>query len=356
MTIWLEAEQNWNVLSPHGFTDEDALHTVIERAPQLLPLAGDPQLTVVGREVRLGGGRADLVAIDTHAQLSVVEIKLRTNAESRRAVISQVLAYAAALHQLTIDQVQREILRDHLRTRGFGSLYEAAHSAGQPKEYEAAEFEAMVAESLALGAFRLVVVLDDVPPELVRLSGYLTAISDRIKLDLIVVSAYSVGGSRIVVPRRIDPAREEPADSATPTEVKSTAQTIEGGQPFFDAIAQAADEHRAGLLQLYGWASHLESEGLVRLQTYFGKRGEITLLPRLQPELAGLVTVWNWPGQGAFLSVYRSVFDRRAPEFTEPVEQLIAPLKLGQGNTVSAVTPQLLDALTAAYRAAASTC
>jgi hypothetical protein len=42
MTIWLESDQNWNVLAPHGFTDEEALHTVIERAPQLLPLAGNP--------------------------------------------------------------------------------------------------------------------------------------------------------------------------------------------------------------------------------------------------------------------------------------------------------------------------
>jgi hypothetical protein len=353
MTIWLESGENWNVLSPHGFTDEDALHSVIERAPQLLPLAGDPQVTVVGREVRLGSGRADLVAIDTRGQLTVIEIKLRTNAESRRAVISQVLAYAAALHQLTIDQVEREILRDHLRTRGFSSLYEAAHSGGQPKEYEPAEFEAALTESLAAGGFRLVVVLDDIPPELVRLAGYLAAISDRVKLDLVVVSAYSIGESRIVVPRRIDPAHEESADPGGLSEVKSTTQTVEGGQAFLDAIEHAPDEHRAGLRQLYEWALHLESEGLVRLQTYFGKRGEITLLPRLQPELAGLVTVWNWPDQGAFLTVYRSVFDRRAPEFIAPIERLIAPIKLGQGNTVNAVAPDLLDVLTAAYRSAA---
>jgi hypothetical protein len=169
------------------------------------------------------------------------------------------------------------------------------------------------------------------------------------------VSAYSVGGSRIVVPRRVDPAREESTDPATPTEVKSTTQTVEGGHAFLDTIAQSADEHRAGLRQLYEWASHLESEGLVRLQTYFGKRGEVTLLPRLQPELAGLVTVWNWPGQGAFLTVYRSVFDRRASEFIEPVERLIAPIKLGQGNTVNVVTPDLLNVLTAAYRSVSGT-
>ena len=82
------------------------------------------------------------------------------------------------------------------------------------------------------------------------------------------------------------------------------------------------------------------------------KRGEVTLLPRLQPDNAGLVTVWNWNGAG-FLSVWRSVFDRRAPEAIATVERLIAPVPLGKGNTVNQVSEQLLDALTQAYRTAA---
>ena len=66
------------------------------------------------------------------------------------------------------------------------------------------------------------------------------------------------------------------------------------------------------LRRLYAWATSLQDEGLARLLTYFGKRGEVTLLPRLQPDNAGLVTVWNFNGAG-YLSVWRSVFERSAP-------------------------------------------
>jgi hypothetical protein len=40
-------------------------------------------------------GFADLIAIEPNGRISVIEIKLARNAEARRAVIAQVLAYAA---------------------------------------------------------------------------------------------------------------------------------------------------------------------------------------------------------------------------------------------------------------------
>ena len=82
-------------MAPVGFPDEATLHTLVEEAPQLLPLAGSPQLTIVGREVQLGAGWADLIAVEPTGRVVVIEIKLAKNAEARRAVISQVLTYAA---------------------------------------------------------------------------------------------------------------------------------------------------------------------------------------------------------------------------------------------------------------------
>jgi hypothetical protein len=50
---------------------------------------------VVGREVILGSGKADLLAIEPSGQLAVVGIELARNAEARRPVVAQALAYAA---------------------------------------------------------------------------------------------------------------------------------------------------------------------------------------------------------------------------------------------------------------------
>jgi len=96
--IWSNDGERWALLTPSGFPDEASLHSLIEQSPQLLPLAGSPRLTIVGREVRLGSGSADLIAVQPNGRLVVIEVKLANNAEARRAVVAQVLTYAAYLH------------------------------------------------------------------------------------------------------------------------------------------------------------------------------------------------------------------------------------------------------------------
>ena len=86
----------------------------------------------------------------------------------------------------------------------------------------------------------------------------------------------------------------------------------------------------------------------VRLFSYKGVEMN-TLLPRIIPANAGLVTIAN-DRQRPSLWLYRSVFERHAPKSIERVEGAIAPLKIGQGNTVWEITPEVINALTAAYQ------
>jgi hypothetical protein len=53
--IW-ETDPNgdWLTLAPTAYLAEAELHDLVRDAPQVLPLAGTPHLTVLGREVRLG--------------------------------------------------------------------------------------------------------------------------------------------------------------------------------------------------------------------------------------------------------------------------------------------------------------
>ena len=65
-----------------AFQASKTLHDLVEEAPQILPLAGDPRLVVLGKEVLLGNGYADLVAVEPSGSL-VVEIKSSRNAKTR---------------------------------------------------------------------------------------------------------------------------------------------------------------------------------------------------------------------------------------------------------------------------------
>ena len=95
--IWTNTRQGWDLGSPQPFVDEATLQSLIQRNPQLLPLAGSPSLTVLGAEVQLGPGYADLLAVEPSGRPAIIEVKLSSNRDARRAVVSQVLAYAAFL-------------------------------------------------------------------------------------------------------------------------------------------------------------------------------------------------------------------------------------------------------------------
>src|SRR6266567_420165 len=154
--IWRNDGSGWRLLAPAGFPDEATLHSLIEQAPQLLPLAGSPQLTILGREVQLGSGYADLIAVEPTGRLAVIEVKLARNAEARRAVVAQVLAYAAYLHGLDIAVLETDILSAHLRRRGYETLASAVAGSNQDGSFEPTEFSRGLAAYLQEGRFRLV--------------------------------------------------------------------------------------------------------------------------------------------------------------------------------------------------------
>ncbi|WP_433499149.1 hypothetical protein ACQP1K_01975 [Sphaerimonospora sp. CA-214678] len=68
---------------------------------------------ILGREVLLGTGYADLVAMDADTgQPVVIEAKLTANAD-RRSVFTQVLGYASPLLRLSPEALE-ELIRPHL--------------------------------------------------------------------------------------------------------------------------------------------------------------------------------------------------------------------------------------------------
>jgi hypothetical protein len=349
--IWHNDGTDWHLLIPTGFPDEATLHTLVEQAPHLLPLAGMPRLIVLGREVQLGSGRADLVAIEPSGRLAIIEIKLAWNAEARRAIIAQVLAYAAYLWGLDQTTLEQDVLTGHLQKRGYESIAQAVESNDQEGSFDAEVFSAGVTESLKLGHFRLVFVLDDAPAELVRLVNYLETISDQLVIDLITLSSYTVNGSQILVPQRVEAERQrlEPSPSITPHAI-GESRYVDGAEDFIASIESAPEKSKGLLRRLCDWAIATEREGLVKLGTYQGKKGSLTLLPRLPVDNVGLVSIYNNNG-AAYLQFWRSVFERRAPKSLISIEQTITPVK--QGNTVHDVSDELLNSLTSAYREAA---
>jgi hypothetical protein len=351
-SIWSEGDDGWELLAPTGFPDEKTLQDLVERAPGMLPLGGAPTLVVLGREVRLGSGYVDVLAIEPSGRPVMIEVKLRNNAESRRAVVAQVLAYAAAVHGLTAAEFEQSVAK-HL---GGRSLHEVVRDAAQAEASEAADFYATLDSTLQDGGMRVVLVLDRAPQDLVKLVGYLEAVTHGLSIDLVTVTSYQVADRMVVVPQREEPDRPVRSEPTPATSKGPRGQTT-GKVPGFDAFAERVDTapaiHRQTLDLFVEWAKRLSDADLVDMHTYFGKNDETVLLPYVPAEGVGLVSLYMRADGRPALQWWRSVFERRAPTSITAVEAA-AGTPIGKGSIAPTVTPALLDAVYSAYAEAAT--
>lgn len=344
--IWgADADGRWLPLATTAYLAEAELHDLVHDAPQMLPLAGTPRLTILGKEVRLGNGYADLLAVESTGRLVVIEVKLAANAESRRAVVAQVLSYAGYLQGLDLAQLEARILRG-----ATGSVLSAVQADERQDVVDPEAFNAGISQSLADGSFRLVIVLDSAPDELIQVVGYLQMVTDKVDIDLVTVAAYQVSGSRVLVPQRIEPARRTREMSDAAVSARQAAPQTEGSGDFRNAIDQAAPELRDDLTRLADWAESLEAEGLARLATRSQTSGVTTLKPLLHSDGVVLVNI-NCDAKSWYMQFFRSVFERRVPGAIPAVEEILGT-RISQGNAARTVRQELLNALTDAYRQA----
>ncbi|MCO5995308.1 PDDEXK family nuclease [Actinoallomurus rhizosphaericola] len=350
--IWHDEGKGLVPLPAQPYANEQALHDSIERAPAMLPLPGQPRLVMLGREVQLGNGYADLVAVDADSGRPVViEVKLAANSD-RRTVFAQVLSYASYVFRLSATAFE-ELMQPHVAKRGYTTIADAVAAEIGDGSFEIDTFRNGMADELEKGNARCVVVLDTAPPDLVELAGYLqTVTNDRLDIDLVTVKAYDVRGSQVLVPQLVEPERA-PAASVRPSGTQREAKPVKpvpGSDFFRDSIQSADPPHRATLGRLCEWAERLQSDGLATLFTTVGK-GRWVLNPRLPGQSRGMFTIWN--DQGAYVSPQRSVIEVEAPNTLALLEERL-PGQIGQNNYLkSDISDEVLVLLRKAYEEAA---
>ena len=355
--IWTNRGDGWELDAPQAFQDEASLHRLIQRNPELLPVAGSVRLLVLGSEVQLGNGYADILAVEPSGRPTIIEVKLARNAEARRGIVSQVLAYAAFLQGISVEGLERALLRKESAVASHGSILGAVQAQDQEGAADIETFAASLQEHLDRGDFRLVLVLDEVSAELERIVGYLDSITvHALSIDLSALNVFEINGAQVALPQRVSPDLSVSQISSTSDRVKSARAgeaLTDGSDVFRESFADVAGVDRDTFELLTSWAEGLSSLPNVRLFTFTGIEGRrLTLLPRIMPDNAGLITIWNDERRPS-IAVWRSVFDQLAPESVSSVERAIAPTKFGQGNIVKEFTPQLLDTLKEAYEEAA---
>jgi hypothetical protein len=155
---------------------EAALRDLIADHPEILPVHDlDPsygRLVTVTKELSIPGvGFVDVLLIDEHGRLVVVECKLWRNPQARREVVGQILDYARELSRFGYEDLQRQV---SIATRRQGNvLYALAREAGGA--LDEAEFVDRVTRDLSSGRFLLLVVGDGIAEGTRRIGEYLRA-------------------------------------------------------------------------------------------------------------------------------------------------------------------------------------
>jgi hypothetical protein len=156
----------WHAPQVTAYTNEEALEALIAQSPDLLPGLSEARMVVV-RQLTLPVGYVDMVGVDVDGEITVVECKLKKNPEIRREVVGQVLAYASALWRLSYEEF------DHSFAARAGASLTQRLAALETPDWDEETFRASVANNLARGRVRLIIVVDQITDELKNIVLYL---------------------------------------------------------------------------------------------------------------------------------------------------------------------------------------
>ena len=174
--IALRAEgTGWRFVEGHRYPDEAFLRDRLFEEPRLIPAAEvgmDPKAAIVGvREMSLpGSGSSDIVLVESNGAVTIVECKLATNPDRKRAVIGQVLDYASSLSGMSYDDFDLRV-----RTVRQRPLHELMAEQVEDEQWDEQQFLDDTAGTLASGSFTLIIAIDQMDPDLERILRYVSS-------------------------------------------------------------------------------------------------------------------------------------------------------------------------------------
>jgi len=185
---------------------EQRLHDVLTEHPELIPVEdlGMSKVAVVGREVGLDAGRADLVLLDATGRLCIVEVKKEGNPDTRK-VVAQLIDYASSLWRMPVEDFERDVFGPYWRSISAGDvappgvLDHLEEKFGEhADEFGDTEPNLDLEQTLRAGRFRLVVAAPTIPPAIQRNIDYM---NDQGMLLYGLEVNYFAGETECFVPR-----------------------------------------------------------------------------------------------------------------------------------------------------------
>jgi hypothetical protein len=186
------------------YDEESLLQSLIKEYPTLLPSISSGRIFTLVDEYPTDVGSIDILCVDEDGRIYIVETKLQKNSD-RRAIVAQLLDYAAQMGKEAFDTFQRKI-----KGRTGKSINEIL---GESEE--SAEISDRIRQSLAEKNFVLIVAMDNIEPRLQDVIIYLNQVWGMDIFGLELSKYYVEGKGEVFVPV-ITPPLEIPRRPLSP--------------------------------------------------------------------------------------------------------------------------------------------
>jgi hypothetical protein len=189
-----------------GRTLEDGLQVLIEDYPgiipgrQIAPGSGEPpRFMLLCREMSVGGWALDFLLVDQFGIPTLLEAKLVENPESRRAVVGQIIEYAANAADNWLNGKLFEKASSYYTKKGL-DLDEALKQFTGNEDITVDDFFELVEQNLNQGKMRLIIASDNLRPEVRKIIEYLNVETRNIEVLGLEISFYGDDESAVLVP------------------------------------------------------------------------------------------------------------------------------------------------------------
>ena len=200
-------------LEEEPFSTEDELQALIAEHPELLDgqqiRPGDPRRWIlVTREKGIAetsdsGARwsVDHLIIDQDAVPTLAEVKRGSNPEIRRAIVGQLLEYAAHASKTWSAVELRRTFEDSVDTKGDDPNEVLGRLLQMDGDLDADVFWEKVATNLSARRMRLLFVADEIPDPLEHVVEFLNEQMPNIEVLAVEIKQFRGGQTQTLVPR-----------------------------------------------------------------------------------------------------------------------------------------------------------
>src|SRR5712691_8768230 len=196
---------------------KNALKGLIERHPDVLPghemdpgNSDPPRFVLLRREMPIPPWAIDHLLADQRGVPTLVEAKLLENREARRAVIGQLLEYAASAAVSWVGNTVQEQAAEYWHRQGRTVDEVLRDKFGE--EFNVDGFWTALNDNLRQGRFRLIIAADEVRPEVRRIIEYLNLEMRTAEVYGVEFRCYADDDSTFVLVPRLIGRTQDAAD------------------------------------------------------------------------------------------------------------------------------------------------